>query len=72
MNEVKVILVTSEKKILYVLTLQKNNNKKHYVGDVGETYLQKLKVIHRHIAPTTKHKSYGVNLVVAEHKLTLL
>ena len=31
-----------------------------------ETYLQKQKVSHYHIATTTKHKSYGMNLVVTE------
>ena len=39
---------------------------------VKETYLQKQKVSHCHIATTTKHKSYGMNLVVTKHKLTFL
>ena len=37
-----------------------------------KTYLQKQKVSHCHIATTTKHKSYRMNLVVTEHKLTFL
>ena len=36
------------------------------------SYLQKQKVSHYHIATTTKHKSYGMNLVVTKHKLTFL
>ena len=43
--------------------------RKYYVK---ETYLQKQKVSHCHIATTTKHKSYGMNLVVTKHKLTFL
>ena len=39
---------------------------------VKETYLQKQKLSHCHIATTTKHKSYGMNLVVTKHKLTFL
>ena len=39
---------------------------------VNETYLQKQKVSHCHIATTTKHKSYGMNLVDTKHKLTFL
>ena len=39
---------------------------------VKETYLQEQKVSHCHIATTIKHKSYGMNLVVTEHKLTFL
>ena len=39
---------------------------------VKETYLQKQKVSHCHIATTTKHKSYGMNLVDTKHKLTFL
>ena len=39
---------------------------------VKETYLQKQKVSHCHNATTTKHKSYGMNLVVTEHNLTFL
>ena len=37
-----------------------------------ETYLQKQNVSHCHIATTTKHKSYEMNLVVTKHKLTFL
>ena len=40
---------------------------------VKETYLKKKKRIsHCHIATTIKHKSYGMNLVVSEHRLTEL
>ena len=39
---------------------------------VNETYLQKQKVSHCHIATTTKHNSYGMNLVDTKHKLTFL
>ena len=39
---------------------------------VKDTYLQKQKVSHCHIATTTKHKSYGMNLVVTKHKLSFL
>ena len=39
---------------------------------VKETCLQKQKANHCHIGTTTKHKSYGTNLVVTEHKLTIL
>ena len=39
---------------------------------VKETYLQKQKVSHCHIATTAKHKSYEMNLVVTKHKLTFL
>ena len=41
--------------------------RKYYVK---ETYLQKQKVSHCHIATTTKQKSYGMNLVDTKHKLT--
>ena len=48
-----------------------NNSSLRARGDfVKETYLQEQKVSHCHIAATTKHKSYGMNLVVTEHKLT--
>ena len=39
---------------------------------VKETYLQKQKVIHCHIATTTKHKSYGINLVVTKNSCKML
>ena len=39
---------------------------------VKQTYLQKRNVSHCHIATTSKHKSYGMNLVVTKHKLTFL
>ena len=50
-----------------------NNNSFRARADyVKETYLQKQKVSHCHITTTTKHKSYGMNLVVTEHKLMFL
>ena len=39
---------------------------------VKEAYLQKQKVSHCHIATTTKHKSYVMNLIVTKRKITFL
>ena len=39
---------------------------------VKEANLQKQMASNCHIAKTTKHKSYGMNHVVTEHKLTFL
>ena len=39
---------------------------------IKESYLQEQKVSSCHTAATTKYKSYRMNLVVTEHKLTFL
>ena len=88
MNRVKARFTTSEKNILRMCLIQTKNNKKHSViikqfkniNNTKNSFFRERTDSRRHIcknkrlviATTTKHKSYGMKLVVTENKLTFL